>query len=436
MKCLLFGLFMAAGLAHGQDARKVPISFLPPPLENATYSLGVYETKSGKLVRRLQEIAPEGAFTVGLNGLMTDWDGKDDEGKAVAPGRYAARGYAVGALKIEGVEIRGNDWAESDENLRIGRIEAIAFLPTTRGLGVIATMADGAARVACFDEKGALRWIGKPLATPPRKSSALPPSGYSLRTAGADGDLLMTDREVYRVSDGQPPSEFVYPIPSEPRYISDGKDGTRWQIEDGVLNQFTYPPQGKNALRQLVPNKEEPIPVAVSADRTSDRFYLLEETEGWQRVRGLSWVETKEENGKPVSTWQTFFERNIRMPKPRLVLSPGIPVEINLAENPLNPGKREKMNLSASFDDKGSYLTTTDGLRLRRISQRADLTSAKLSKGKTANALAFYQSDRAAWDEFSIEGAQNMMAFDAGEFEMTADGEKRHPAKAAEPPEL
>ena len=29
-----------------------------------------------------------------------------------------------------------------------------------------------------------------------------------------------------------------------------------------------------------------------------------------------------------------------------------------------------------------------------------------------------------------------MMAFDAGEFDMTADGEKTHTEKAAEPPDL
>ena len=432
----MFGLVLAVGVARGQDARTVPISFLPPPLENATYSLGIYEAKSGKLVRRLQQIAPESAFTVGLNGLMTSWDGKDDEGKAVPPGRYAARGYAVGSLKVEGVGIQGNDWAENDANLRISHVEAIAFLPSINGLGVIASMADGTARVACFEENGVLRWIGKPLGPPPRKSSEIPP-GYSLRTAGTDGDLIMTDRQFYRVSDGQRPSgDFVYPTISQPRHLSDGKNGTRWQIEDGVLSQYPNPPQGKTVLRQLAPNKSEPIPVAVSAAQNSDRFYLLEEMEGWQRVRGLSWAETKEEDGKSVSTWQTFFERNIRIFGPRPGLNPGVPLEMTLVENPLDPGKLQKASLSASFDAHGSYLTTADGLRLRRISQRANLLAAKLLKGKVASSLTLYESDGAAWDEFSIEGAKNMMEFDAGEFEMTADGEKTHAEKTAEPPDL
>ena len=88
------------------------------------------------------------------------------------------------------------------------------------------------------------------------------------------------------------------------------------------------------------------------------------------------------------------------------------------------------------MDDAGSYLVTDDGLRLRRISQRANLKTAKLVKGKAANLLTFSQTDGAAWDEFSIEGIRNMMAFDAGEIDMTADGEKTHPEKAAEPPDL
>ena len=94
------------------------------------------------------------------------------------------------------------------------------------------------------------------------------------------------------------------------------------------------------------------------------------------------------------------------------------------------------MKLGAGFDDKGSYLSTADGLHLRRISQRSNLVATKLSKSKTAGNLTLFQNDVAAWDEFSIEGAKNMMAFDAGEIDMTADGEKTHPEKAAEPPDL
>jgi hypothetical protein len=191
-------------------------------------------------------------------------------------------------------------------------------------------------------------------------------------------------------------------------------------------------------LRGLDVAPGDPLPIAVSASTSEDRLYILEEKPGWQRVRGLSWVETKkEEDGKQVSTWQTFFERSIRPPDPALGLdSPSAPAEISLVENPLVPGKPQKARLSAGFDGRGSYLTSADGLRLRQISQRPNLKAVKLVKGKGANSLSFFEGDGAAWDEFSIEGARNMMEFDAGEFDMGAAGEKPVTEKAPEPSDL
>lgn len=416
--------------AHAQDGRKVPISFLPPPLETATYSLGIYDTKNGKLVRRLQEAATESAFTVGLNGLITNWDGRDDAGKAVPSGRYAARGYAVGELKVEGVDILGNDWANDDENLRPESIASIAITPADDGLAVLGVGHNNLFYVACYERQGGrLLWSRTPKFAAAKSHNAL--------VAGTDVIMVAAGgaSTAYRLADGAevapPPGS---PWPADHAASDGGKDGSIWKIEEGVLAQYSA--QGER-LRSLGPKEGDPIPLMVAASKDQDRLYLLEATKGWQRVRGLSWVETKEENGKPVSTWQTFFERNIHPVDPSLGSNAAAsPVETALVENPLDPGKPQKAKLRASCDDKGSYLTTADGLRLRRISQRANLTAAKVAKGKTAGSLVLFQSDGAAWDEFSIEGVKNMMEFDAGEIDMTADGEKTHPEKAAEPPDL
>jgi hypothetical protein len=201
-----------------------------------------------------------------------------------------------------------------------------------------------------------------------------------------------------------------------------GMEGLREIAADGTV------------LRKLEVTRGDPWPVDVSASDEGNRLYLLEERKGWQRLRGLSWVETKEEDGQPVSTWQTFFERNIRAPDPALGLEgPTVPVEINLVANPLEPGKLQKISLGASFDEKGSYLTTAAGLRLRQVSQQPHLRAVKLANGKRVGDLAFFQADAAAWDEFSITDAKNIMAFDAGELELTATGEKPVTEKAPEP---
>lgn len=79
--------------------RNVRISFLPPPLEG-TISLGIY-SESNHLVRVLHQEAELDEFTVGADALVTKWDGKNDDGQDLPAGKYQARGYMVGNLKVE-----------------------------------------------------------------------------------------------------------------------------------------------------------------------------------------------------------------------------------------------------------------------------------------------------------------------------------------------
>jgi hypothetical protein len=80
-------------------ARTVRISFVPPPLEG-TISLGIYD-KNGKLVRVLHQESELNEFTIGADALVTQWDGKNERGEDLPPGKYRARGYLVGNLKVE-----------------------------------------------------------------------------------------------------------------------------------------------------------------------------------------------------------------------------------------------------------------------------------------------------------------------------------------------
>src|SRR5881392_3380913 len=79
--------------------RTVRISFVPPPLEG-TISLGIYD-KNGKLVRVLHQESELNEFTIGSDALVTQWDGKNDDGEDLSAGKYHARGYAIGHVKIE-----------------------------------------------------------------------------------------------------------------------------------------------------------------------------------------------------------------------------------------------------------------------------------------------------------------------------------------------
>jgi len=82
-------------------AREVRIRFVPPPMEGSI-SLGIFDEQV-KLVRVLHREAKIDKFTVEENSLSTRWDGKNDAGENLPPGKYRARGYLVGKLKIDDV---------------------------------------------------------------------------------------------------------------------------------------------------------------------------------------------------------------------------------------------------------------------------------------------------------------------------------------------
>src|SRR5438132_11798165 len=85
--------------SSASPARRVRISFVPPPLEG-TISLGIYDG-SGKLVRVLHQEAELNDFTIGADALVTQWDGKNDDGANLPAGKYHARGYLVGHFTVE-----------------------------------------------------------------------------------------------------------------------------------------------------------------------------------------------------------------------------------------------------------------------------------------------------------------------------------------------
>ena len=92
-------LFTPEQTASPSPAKSVRISFVPPPMEG-TISLGIYD-QAGKLVRVLHHNAQLNDFTVGADALVTRWDGRDDNAQNLPAGKYHARGYLIGPLKLE-----------------------------------------------------------------------------------------------------------------------------------------------------------------------------------------------------------------------------------------------------------------------------------------------------------------------------------------------
>lgn len=405
-----FGLLLLAGFATsspGQEspapdltpsptpARNVRISFVPPPLDG-TISLGIFDAK-GKLVRVLFREADINEFIIGHDALSTSWDGKDDEGENVPPGKYSAHGFVVGDLKIEGVGFFFNDWITSPDAPRFSRIRSLTLRDEDLFLTVELVPA-GAGHVL-----------------------------YDL--AGKTLKLKDTDEET---TASPTPSETVAGS-IEPIMTVAGRNGTRWVIdrpEKGSsateLKQFS--PSGE-FLRRLPVAASDPQPKAIAASMTQDKIYLLEENGASQRVRGLSLAATKSEGeAQPVSEWKVDFEKWIYSHKD-FSLTEGKPVaaggnsgapeklKMKLQANPLLDDDRVTVELGMGFDADGSFLKTTDGLPLCTISETQELIRALLA-AHGANAIDVFQDDGAVVEQFRVTGVDQMMSFDCGGFEL------------------
>jgi hypothetical protein len=375
--------------------RNVRISFVPPPIDG-TISLGVYDAK-GKLVRVLFREADINEFTIGQDALSKTWDGKDDAGENVPPGKYSAHGFVVGDVKIEGVGFFFNDWITSADAPRFSRIRSLAMRGDDLVLGV----------------------------------DLVPPGAGEVLYDVASKTTKLEETEADSTISPSPPVTAAGDI--DPVMTISGRNGTRWVIdrtEKGSstteLKQFS---SSGEFLRRLPAAANEPQPKAIAASMTEDKIYLLEENETAQRVRGLSLVAAKSEGTEqPVSEWKVEFEKWIFAHKDFSLVdgkpvaagataAPPEKVKIKLLPNPLLNNDRVTVELAVGTDADGSFLKTADGLPLCTISETQAL-SRVLVAVHGPNAVNVFQDDGAVVEQFRVTGVDQMMSFDCGGFEL------------------
>ncbi|HEY0790698.1 MAG TPA: hypothetical protein VGD78_06495 [Chthoniobacterales bacterium] len=134
-------LLLGAPPAYPQDeqaSNRRQLMFVPPPVEGVV-SLGVYDSH-GKLVRLLARAANVESFKAGLNGLVIDWDGNDDDGRPVPTGKYYARGVVVGdAVEVAGEAFYFNDFADNSGAARPAKLlDAALYGPDGAAVLVLA----------------------------------------------------------------------------------------------------------------------------------------------------------------------------------------------------------------------------------------------------------------------------------------------------------
>jgi len=165
-------LWFLAAPAPGQTyaTNSTEIRFVPATA-GGTVSLGIYD-RDGKLVRVLCDEWPFNRFRVGLNGLSTAWDGKDDAGQPVPEGTYTARGFVAGHIGISGEAIHFNDWIEDSDSPRIVSVSAQQLL-SAGDILLMARLAGNQGALVRYSPESEARWrtmVSEPRPEPAREA--------------------------------------------------------------------------------------------------------------------------------------------------------------------------------------------------------------------------------------------------------------------------
>ena len=370
------------------------LRFALPPLEG-TISLGIYD-HAGKLVRVLHREDAISEFTAGHDALETVWDGNDEQGNPLPNGKYSARGYVVGDLKVEGIGYFFNDWVTDEKSPHILRLSQL------------------------WMENGELR--------------------VDAELTGRRKVEFVCDQSTGDIQSEVTPILGIHcrKVPTQPNVVlaldcAAGKEDTTWFVDSlGGTGPREVKQVSKDheLLRRLQYAADDPQPERIEVSPTEEKIFLIEQNEHLQRFRALTLVgTTKGTADEAVSDWKTHFEKKI-LGHQNFALENGKPVpnttapvlqrvqfSQTLRPDPLQHDKPGKVDLAIGIDADGSYLKTAGGLPLRTISDTPNLTRTLMAQ-PIENTLDFYQDDGAVVEQFRISNLEQMIAFDCGDFEL------------------
>lgn len=391
-----------------------PLIFLPPPMEG-TISLGISDS-TGKLVRVLHHEAGEKDFKVGENGFITRWAGLDDAGQPVPPGKYTAGGWMVGDLAVEGVAFHGNDWIK-DESPRFTRVIGVKNVGRDE-VQVTLRTADG--------KEESLAWkLAREGAPPPKieVEAVIEDGKLLIRKGGASRTAMMGEGEK-PLSCVTGSGDRVWAIVETP----EGREVRAYSADGDFLRRLNY-------------EKNEPKPQQIAASQWSEMIFLLEENAIEQRLRSLALGNSENEPPKsgeaaaaPATkvAWRITYLKTIRnsgtfdaiaahLGRANPPIAEPV-VKLQTRANPLLGDAKSDITLKVKVDADGAVLLAGNDLPLTRLTSAANLKWATLVK--EGPALVLFQSDGVIVEEFKIAHPDNMMSFDAGDFELKPPGAK------------
>ena len=196
---------------------------------------------------------------------------------------------------------------------------------------------------------------------------------------------------------------------------------------------------GGEFLRRLAYAPGDPLPRRILAARGafagkwSEQIMLLEQNEKVQRVRSLALPQQSTALGsgsarlgdrarkidlaRPTPSNRSAIRCSARAESPSFATDKEFVV--HLINNPLLKDEPTTAHVTIGFNEHGSFLQTTDGLPLRRITETPGLKWAVIGREGSGKLLTIFQSDGAVVEEFRARRLASMMAFDAGEYEWT-----------------
>ena len=216
----VLALVFAVSLLQAAPPDTQEIAFAVPG--QGLITLGVFN-KAGKLVRILHAMGGEEAFRIGLNGYITQWDGRDDAGKKVPTGRYFLRGYLIGDVSVEGEAFHFNDWVSSADCPVPRRIEDFAMLPSGDLVLTGRTAIDQGFCARYSNEKGFL-W-SREIESPGASSILLAVTSRDAVTHSTQGWLA------FSLDDGSDMPLAGFPVDSRPTALA--ADNERVSFSEG-----------------------------------------------------------------------------------------------------------------------------------------------------------------------------------------------------------
>ena len=175
---------------------------------------------------------------------------------------------------------------------------------------------------------------------------------------------------------------------------------------DGTISLGIYDQAGK--LVRVLHQNAQLNDFAIGADALMTRWDGKDDEHqdlpsGRYHARGYLVGPLKREDLSDTSPPSTESEANV--------------VTVRLVRNPLRKEKGPVVELGVGFNSEESYLKTSNGLPLFKISETPNVTRAGIAT-KSDNAVDIWQDDGTSVHHFRISNVDQMMAFDCGEFEL------------------